>query len=126
MLKIIKTELKMRISKFMCFCIDNPIWTKIQHLNIKLNSEPVSDDKCTKSKIRTYFDQVYSKLRFILSLNFSWFLCNSQNFFSTLNNVNNNNNNNNKNSKSNNNNSSNDNNDNIRWCRMQSFDNHLH
>ena len=58
----------------MSFCLDNEkllekyqaIWTKIENLkNIELNALPVYDDKCMKTKIRTYGDKVYTNFRLL-------------------------------------------------------------
>ena len=40
------------------------IWTKIEDLRIiELNALPVYDDRCIKTKIRTYGDKVYTSFR---------------------------------------------------------------
>ena len=37
------------------------IWTKIEDLeNVELNALPVSDDRYTKTEMRTYRDKVYT------------------------------------------------------------------
>ena len=54
------------------FCIDNEkllekyetIWTKIVDLkNIGLNALPVNDERYIKTKIKTYYDKIYTKFR---------------------------------------------------------------
>ena len=38
------------------------VWTKVEDLkNLALNALPVHDDRCIKTKIRTYSDKVYTK-----------------------------------------------------------------
>ena len=40
------------------------IWNKIEDLkDVELNVLPVYDDRCIKSKIRTYYHQVYTNIR---------------------------------------------------------------
>ena len=59
-------------NKLMSFRTDNEklsekykaIWPKIEDLkNIKLNALQLYDDRCTKTKIRTYGDKIYTNFR---------------------------------------------------------------
>ena len=71
MLRHLKLKMEVKM-KTMSFSIDDEklsekyqaIWNKIEDLkDVELNVLPVYDDRCIKSKIRTYYHQVYTNIR---------------------------------------------------------------